>query len=103
MAFPLKRILLAVGALALATGTATLVAAKPFKWAGSLVMFNSRTLKVEPVLATLRPRPRAAVGGVRSQRQRAREDGLAAPPGVSARREGAEGVSGPINAGAAAR
>ena len=78
MAFQLKRILLAAGALALATAAAVPAAAKPFKWAGStdiqtmdihsqnsalgngihaavyepLVMFNSRTLKVEPVLAT---------------------------------------------------
>jgi peptide/nickel transport system substrate-binding protein len=72
-----KRSLLAAATLALAT-VAPAVSAKPFKWAGStdiqsmdihsqnsalgngihaavyesLVMFNSRTLKVEPLLAT---------------------------------------------------
>ena len=76
MAF--KRSLLAAAVLSLATIVSPLVAAKPFKWAGSsdiqtmdihsqnsalgngihaavyesLVMFNSRTLKVEPLLAT---------------------------------------------------
>ncbi|HRL54966.1 MAG TPA: ABC transporter substrate-binding protein, partial [Acidovorax temperans] len=76
MAF--KRSWLAAATLALATAVSPVATAKPFKWAGSsdiqsmdihsqnsalgngihaavyesLVMFNSRTLKVEPLLAT---------------------------------------------------